>query len=695
MTRLGLGVLAVMVASCDCANPATHNGTALFVIVELGAVSPDQLSFSVSGEANIFLRPVGPAGPLPDPQTVRLLLADGRAGQTVTVGVKAFRQSEPVGSGEASAMVVLGFETEVRVRLMGPKPDAGTCGPENCNGCCAGDACIAGDQPGACGRGGNVCQACASNDRCTGGACEGCNANNCAGCCRGSLCITEQNAFVCGAAGEACRACPPLRAECSPSGECGCGAGGVCGLGQRCKEGVCVCDGVSCSDGCCQGNECRKADRDRCGFAGSSCTACDQRADSCSNGRCACGSGPACGPEQLCHDGECRCNATSCPGCCDGNICRSPSGQYCGPRGGNCSTCDSRFSDSCDPQLGCTCGNAGRRCINDERCIQGVCKCGPESCPDGCCSGDQCIRMSSTTTCGGAGNQCSVCPGMSACTDGICAGSACMACNGCCANGASCDETPEFPTCSIATGAACQQCDVRSDRCGPTGCACGDGGPCGQGQYCSDAGTCACGPESCGTCCQANGSCAPNGNLLNRCGAGGAACANCPALRANRCELGDCKCGAGPACAIGERCDADAGKCACDTTLCSVTGGCCSGTSCIARDAGTLMACGTAGACQVCDASKANQCVFGMCMCGGGAACGTGEACVGGVCVCNLGTGCPGCCQNGTTCVLATNDGVCGSGGASCRGCPGAQRCSGGQCCLLDVLGLVCIGSGG
>jgi len=698
MSRVALALAALAAGSCNCANPAAQNGTALFVIVELNGVAVDQLELSISIDPSTLRRPADPAGPLPDPQTVRLLLPDSAAGQTVTVRVVGTFGKVERGAGDGSALVVLGLETEVRVRLQPVQTgdggtDAGTCGPGTCAGCCEGDECKAGDETGKCGKGGNACQACASNDTCKSGACEGCNPANCNGCCRGSLCITERSTVLCGADGRACSACPPLRSDCSQDGTCVCGNGPPCPLGQRCKQGQCVCDALSCPDGCCTAaGVCRKSDPAQCGFSGDGCRGCPATlADTCSpTGSCGCGGGPQCAGGQACVSGACVCNAQSCPaGCCDGNVCRTISKDFCGPIGGACAACDTVRDDACGADGGCSCGPAGRRCGPDEHCTPMGCVCDALTCPNGCCHNGTCVTNPSSTQCGANGSPCSDCSG-AACDGGICAGGACSMCSaGCCYAGVSCNLSPVFPVCQNGSATACLLCDNRSDRCSAQGCSCGGGSPCLFGQSC-EGGVCTCSPASCSGCCTATGVCA-DGDQTARCGAGGGQCVACPPVRSDGCQLGQCRCGTGATCALGERCDG--GQCSCDPALCQ---GCCSANGCVPRDAGSLMACGITGLCKACDSSKADRCSLGLCMCGTRPECGPGEQCQGGACVCNLSTGCTGCCLNNTQCLplSGTNDNQCGSGGSTCRTCATLQRCSMGACCILDVLGQVCIGSG-
>jgi hypothetical protein len=121
---------------------------------------------------------------------------------------------------------------------------------------------------------------------------------------------------------------------------------------------------LDCTEGCCNDGRCVSGSLSDCGAGGSVCISCDpQRADRCtSQGRCACGSGPACedalgsdrcndgecrcgtGPAcaagQQCENGLCRCTPASCAGCCDGNTCVSGTvDAACGAEGAACVTC--------------------------------------------------------------------------------------------------------------------------------------------------------------------------------------------------------------------------------------------------------------------------------------------------------------------------------------------------------------------
>jgi hypothetical protein len=116
--------------------------------------------------------------------------------------------------------------------------------------------------------------------------------------------------------------------------------------------------------GCCNAEVCVGRSLLACGAGGVSCVACDTvLADRCSSeGRCACGNGPACAPHlgsdrclnggcrcgsgsacaagQRCDNGVCRCTADSCTGCCIENTCvPGTSVEACGLDGSACRTC--------------------------------------------------------------------------------------------------------------------------------------------------------------------------------------------------------------------------------------------------------------------------------------------------------------------------------------------------------------------
>ncbi len=133
------------------------------------------------------------------------------------------------------------------------------CNPDNCRGCCDGDACVEGVDVSACGVGGGQCSACPDGSTCDAGVCDLPCEDTCEGCCEGETCIEfdAQLANTCGLGGAVCVAC---------------------GVDFDCVEGACI--SPSCAqecDGCCSGAMCLEGNTsDACGAAGASCRACDQ-----------------------------------------------------------------------------------------------------------------------------------------------------------------------------------------------------------------------------------------------------------------------------------------------------------------------------------------------------------------------------------------------------------------------------------
>ncbi|MBL8611947.1 MAG: hypothetical protein JNL38_31680 [Myxococcales bacterium] len=153
-------------------------------------------------------------------------------------------------------------------------PTVLTCTPKNCAGCCENDACQAGTELRACGKGGVLCKGCEAGERCNDGRCEKpCGPDTCAGCCdKDGRCQEGKANAACGAAGGACQACAgaltcsggscidaSCKATCSgcctaqgcqPGGAAtACGTGGAacvsCGAGRTCRTGGCVLDPAS------------------------------------------------------------------------------------------------------------------------------------------------------------------------------------------------------------------------------------------------------------------------------------------------------------------------------------------------------------------------------------------------------------------------------------------------------------------
>ncbi len=131
------------------------------------------------------------------------------------------------------------------------------CSPDDCDGCCDGDDCVAGTDVAACGRGGGQCGECPDGATCDSGVCDLPCEDSCGGCCEGDTCIEldDQDADGCGADGGACQ---------------GCSAGFECDGGE-CFSTACA---ASC-DGCCDGDTCLDGTSDdECGAGGSTCDSC-------------------------------------------------------------------------------------------------------------------------------------------------------------------------------------------------------------------------------------------------------------------------------------------------------------------------------------------------------------------------------------------------------------------------------------
>jgi hypothetical protein len=91
------------------------------------------------------------------------------------------------------------------------------------------------------------------------------------------------------------------------------------------------------------------------------------------------------------------------------------------------------------------------------------------------------------------------------------------------------------------------------------------------------------------------------------CGTNGNACIAC-GVNADGCANGQCRCGSGAACAVGQHCVG--GSCTCDAISCNV--GCCSGKSCVGGTSDA--ACGTGGGrCATCRSIQ--SCTGQQCLC--------------------------------------------------------------------------------
>lgn len=264
-------------------------------------------------------------------------------------------------------------------------------------------------------------------------------------------------------------------------------------------------------------------------------------------------------------DGGPSCSAASCPnGCCDEEgRCRQGSQlQACGRGGAACADCRDGF-DFCDPSSrlcsrtvsdcsaqtcgdGCcasstvclggtnesACGTGGRACAacdeGDEVCdaTNRECRpttCGPENC-DGCCEGNRCRTGQAPSLCGASGQACRACGDGETCSPTGAAGGACVATrtctsstcpNGCCTLDDRCVDGTSDGACGTGA-AACRNCAAQSEICSSRACA-------------PPPPTCT--AANCPGCCDGNQVCQA-GFLNNRCGVGGARCADCTATSA-------------------------------------------------------------------------------------------------------------------------------------------------------------------
>lgn len=90
------------------------------------------------------------------------------------------------------------------------------CGPSNCKGCCAGDACVTSPSDAQCGTGGAACVDCAtSGETCGGATCVAtCDAKSCPGCCQAGTCFAGFVDSRCGSGGAACADCTQQNTTC-------------------------------------------------------------------------------------------------------------------------------------------------------------------------------------------------------------------------------------------------------------------------------------------------------------------------------------------------------------------------------------------------------------------------------------------------------------------------------------------------
>lgn len=217
------------------------------------------------------------------------------------------------------------------------------CGPGNCNGCCVGNTCVAGNSPLACGAGGAACRACGGNETCSAGTCQTrptCGPGNCSGCCVGNVCVVGSANNQCGRGGAQCDDCQ--------------------GRGLVCQNATCqspACGPGTCA-GCCAGNTCVIGIQDSsCGRGGVQCINCAQQ-------------GGVCSPGGVC---QAPCSQNNCAGCCRAGQCEPGFlDTSCGSSGAACANCRSTGST-------CNTSSVPRICRNQQQ----TCPAAYPTCPNG------------------------------------------------------------------------------------------------------------------------------------------------------------------------------------------------------------------------------------------------------------------------------------------------------------------------
>ena len=246
--RLDPGLLRAGVAAVALwAFAGCQTGTSLWVEVDVTGAPAQQLHVvGYSGAALVFgpaVRPEHAGESLVGTQSLRVLLPDSLAGETVRVRVSALVNGQATGFGEAVVVPERGGEVVAKVGLT---LSSSRC--PGCAGCCdATDTCVAPSRE-RCGGGGVSCFPCPPSlaDGCGNGAC------------------------TCGGG----PACDPVRADVCLNGSCRCGGSAACAPGSECVDGQCRCTASSCL-GCCAQNQCLPGTANQaCGTGGAACTQC-------------------------------------------------------------------------------------------------------------------------------------------------------------------------------------------------------------------------------------------------------------------------------------------------------------------------------------------------------------------------------------------------------------------------------------
>lgn len=541
--------------------------------------------------------------------------------------------------------------------------------------------------------------------------------------CEGDDTVTPGNPEACNQRDDNCNGVTDEVLD--PSGTRGCAGGesidftsddthcGVCryvcdsAYADQCNGGVCDCAGQSDTVESCDSYGARN------GFVRTAC--CTDGCKDLANDRDNCGEcGFACGPDEVCSDGLCRCGDTRSPTpgstACNSTIGEACCGDACRNVRNNanhCGGCGLRCGRAGTPETcvagACTCSSDAATPASGPACRGGAPFCGPSGCIE-CLRNDDC--EAETPFCDGSGAcvEClmdSHCDDGNECTDDTCSGGACThpartgACTGgTCLGGACCTGCNDAGTCRTGDtnatcglgGVDCTTCTPPADMCVGGSCVeCTRNGHCDDGNECTDdscsdgtctisdrTGTCESGAGTCvsGMCCTGcvqSGTCEP-GTSASACGTGGGACLSCTG------ETGICDGGSCVGCTDASHCD-DSNECtddSCDGGTCTNTprtgtcmdgSGVCLGTTC-------CTGCNDGGTCRPGDTDS-------LCGAGGGpcASCAGGASCSSGVCRCGSGGG-------ATECTSDQGDSCTGN---ICR-CAGGDACSGspGDVCLAD-----------
>ncbi|MFZ5784832.1 MAG: hypothetical protein ACOY3Y_00185 [Acidobacteriota bacterium] len=117
-------LLALLVVGAGCRESATQ----ILLAIRFPALELDALRIQAKSATRVLptvRRPDPPAGALPDPQSVALLLADELAGQRLTISVEGIRLEQPRASGIVEATPARGESVAATVWLSRPTDGGG------------------------------------------------------------------------------------------------------------------------------------------------------------------------------------------------------------------------------------------------------------------------------------------------------------------------------------------------------------------------------------------------------------------------------------------------------------------------------------------------------------------------------------------------------------------------------------------